>query len=382
MAHVYKDIGSPYFRASWVDKDGRRIRRSTKQRSRSKALEMAHRFELEEKDVRDHKMDESWRRYLANDFTRRILGIDSQTPTCKKWFEQWLEGKKLALGDSTYVRYEFCLKNFQDLLGNMAEKPLDCITPQHIIDYRDKLLRQAKRSATINMDLKIIRSALAKAQNIGYVSRNPALAVDLLPRGLDSTDRQPFTAEQLSALLKEAKDTDWYGAILVGYYTALRLSDVTNLQWKSVDLDKKLISLTPTKTRKHGKVVTIPISDQLYAWFKTQPEGINGKMPVFPTLFGRTRHLSYRFALIMERAGIKREMIKSSTGARATSPLSFHSLRHTATSVMANAGVSPELRMKVTGHSTLKVHAGYTHLETETLREAVDKMPKIVECVS
>jgi len=54
----------------------------------------------------------------------------------------------------------------------------------------------------------------------------------------------------------------------------------TTLQKQSADIRRFQISLTPTKTRKHGKVVTIPISDQLYAWLKTQPEGIDGKLPV------------------------------------------------------------------------------------------------------
>jgi site-specific recombinase XerD len=42
---------------------------------------------------------------------------------------------------------------------------------------------------------------------------------------------------------------------------------------------------------------------------------------------------------------------------------------------MANAGVAPELRQKLAGHSDLKSHAIYTHHELESLREAVAKVP-------
>ena len=53
----------------------------------------------------------------------------------------------------------------------------------------------------------------------------------------------------------------------------------------------------------------------------------------------------------------------------------FHALRHSFTSALANAGVAPELRMKLTGHKSEAVHAGYTHHELETLRAAVGKLP-------
>ena len=115
MAHVFKDARSPYFFASWTAFDGRRVKRSTKQDMKSKALEIAHRMELEEKDARFRFVDESARRYLVEDLKIRMLGRENCAPNCKKWFEQWLEGKKLTLGHTTYLRYEFCLKNFQKL---------------------------------------------------------------------------------------------------------------------------------------------------------------------------------------------------------------------------------------------------------------------------
>jgi hypothetical protein len=44
---------------------------------------------------------------------------------------------------------------------------------------------------------------------------------------------------------------------------------------------------------------------------------------------------------------------------------------------MANAGVAPEVRMKLTGHSDKDVHASYTHHELETLRAAVAHIPSV-----
>ena len=40
-------------------------------------------------------------------------------------------------------------------------------------------------------------------------------------------------------------------------------------------------------------------------------------------------------------------------------------------------GVSPELRMKLTGHKSAEIHRGYTHLEMDTLRDAIKKLPRL-----
>jgi integrase len=57
--------------------------------------------------------------------------------------------------------------------------------------------------------------------------------------------------------------------------------------------------------------------------------------------------------------------------------LSFHSLRHSFNSALAAAGVSQELRMKLTGHATPSANTGYTHHELETIRTALESISKL-----
>ncbi len=42
---------------------------------------------------------------------------------------------------------------------------------------------------------------------------------------------------------------------------------------------------------------------------------------------------------------------------------------------VTNPGVSPEVRMKLTRHKSPEIHRGYTHLEMETLKEALLNLP-------
>jgi hypothetical protein len=44
---------------------------------------------------------------------------------------------------------------------------------------------------------------------------------------------------------------------------------------------------------------------------------------------------------------------------------------------MANAGVSQEIRMKLTGHASAEMNTIYTHHELEPLRAAIARIPAI-----
>ena len=106
-----------------------------------------------------------------------------------------------------------------------------------------------------------------------------------------------------------------------------------------------------------------------------------GKAFLFPSLAERStggkNGLSGQFARVMARAGIEGKITRHTAQGRANSSLSFHSLRHSFNSAMANAGVAEELRMKLVGHSTREIHTKYTHHELESLRAAVSVIPSI-----
>ena len=86
--------------------------------------------------------------------------------------------------------------------------------------------------------------------------------------------------------------------------------------------------------------------------------------------------LSKQFAALMATAGIDQRQIQSSRN-RKFSKLSYHSLRHSFSSALANVGFSADVRMKLTGHKNLDVHQRYTHVQLEPLRRAVALLPKL-----
>ena len=94
---------------------------------------------------------------------------------------------------------------------------------------------------------------------------------------------------------------------------------------------------------------------------------------------GGKHGLSEGFKRIVRKAGIDPGIIQGK-GIQKFTKRTFHSLRHSFNSVLANAGVSEELRMKLTGHSSKAINDRYTHLEIATLKNAVTTLPLFGAC--
>jgi integrase len=149
------------------------------------------------------------------------------------------------------------------------------------------------------------------------------------------------------------------------------------MTWSSIDLVESLIRI---KTGKTGAELTLPLHENLAAWLREHKQGL-GKAKVFPELAGKGTGgrygLSGRFKTIMEGAGISGRVTRTADGkGRTISSLSFHSLRHSFVSALANAGVTQDLRQKLSGHADDQTH--YTHHDIANLRTAVAKLPNVV----
>ena len=107
-------------------------------------------------------------------------------------------------------------------------------------------------------------------------------------RADDSLDRQPFTRNEVSKLVKAAESDDWRGIILTGAFTGLRLADAAKLKWGAVDLAAGVIRLVPSKTKRKKREVVIPMHADLRAFFEQHPISDDPGDPVFPKLAKRS----------------------------------------------------------------------------------------------
>ena len=388
MASVTKDAHQPPKSPFWIacfngiGSDGRvrRLKRSTKTTDKKLAQKLADEWEQLEKLARKGRLTESHCRKVIAQMYERTVGEPLHFCTAREHLAEWTESKKNETELRTYWKYRQIVDEFLTHIGVKADRLLREITPIDIRSWRDALKRKGLAAPTVNDAIKTLRMPFKAAHDAGYIEVNPCTKNSVRPVKDEArnVEKDVFAADQLAELISAAPSEDWKGAILCGYYTGLRLRDVADLQWNAINWKEQKIIVTTRKTRKD---VTVPIHPQFASWLQEQTLGI-GKAPVFPTLSGKSGSgksgLSMAFKRIMDRAGIKGRLLREASGAgRSQSSLSFHSLRHSFNSAMANAGVSSELRQKLTGHASAKMNEQYTHHEFEELRAAIGVIPSI-----
>jgi integrase len=215
---------------------------------------------------------------------------------------------------------------------------------------------------------------------LGLIIANPVeQALVMRPIVVESSQRDCFSPEQISGLL-QAAEGDWRTMVLLGYYTGARLSDCANMRWENVDLLSVVFDFVPQKTQRKNKRVVVPIHPNLLTHLEKCAATDRPEIYLCPALTNKPtcgkNGLSTQFSRIMAKTGIDPQT-GPGFGVRRFSRLSFHSLRHSFNSGLANAGVSQEIRRKLTGHSSDAVNTGYTHLDLENLKAAVDALPHV-----
>jgi integrase len=82
----------------------------------------------------------------------------------------------------------------------------------------------------------------------------------------------------------------------------------------------------------------------------------------------------------LAQAGLREEQTHKGRGIgrnakRRASKLSFHSLRHTAVSLLKDAGIPQATVMELIGHDSEQMSALYTHVGREALQKAAAALP-------
>jgi len=373
MASVFKRPDSKYWHAGWRSVDGTFHLRSTKHEDRSKALGIALEWERVDRKVARGEMVETQVRQVINDILEKVGEPAIDVPSIRAWFGEWIKDKEANKTENTTERYRKVVDDFLAHLEERADRPLTVLTPRHVQTFMAKRQKQKVSATTVNLDVKIIRSALNRARKQGLIQTNPAEAVDLPEQ--QSVERGTFTTAEVKMLLTQATGTEWETVIMFAYFTGARLGDCVKIEWDHVNLMDGTLKFLETKNKKW---ITVPLHTDLQEHLSklaTSDKPQKYVTPHMSSLGPGGRHgLSEGFKRIVTKAGLDLQTVQG-TGIRKISKRTFHALRHSFTSALANAGVSPELRMKLTGHKSAEIHRGYTHLEMDTLKDAMKKMP-------
>ena len=319
-----------------------------------------------------------------SDLFRSISGAPLPAGTIGEFFTGWVRRKQVENAGRTAESYAAVAKTLVEHLGDKASLDLNYLTVADLLTFRDALLARVSPS-TANHHLKILRIALNQAKREGLIEQNPAAQLTRVKGAGDEVERRPFTIPELHRILAVA-DAEWKGMIAFGLYTGQRLSDLARLTWSNIDLAREEVRLLTSKTKRR---TILPLAKPLFEYVSNLAVSDNPQQPLFPRLHaritGRSRAgaLSNEFHGILVAAGLAAERSHRGAGKgrnsrRSISEISFHSLRHTATTLLKAAGVSDAVAREFIGHESAAVSQEYTHIETATLRKAVRRLPNVL----
>jgi integrase len=354
----------------------RRCLKSTKTTNKVKAAGIAQ--ELQSFALRAQGADTTITREHVLDTLNHILRLSGRQPVAEsqpwdKYSQAWLDLARPRTAGRTLQVYEGYVRSLNRWLADRSGTSIIQITANDLQGWYNSLIAEGRKPATANCSLQAISTIFKRARAEGFCQRNPA---DLVVRQNEVADvRSPFSAREISTLLshlRSTENTEWLTVTLLGICTGQRLQDCSKAAWDQIE-ETAGAMVWRLQQRKTGTIVTVPIVDPLASHLaKMQPVHRSG--PLAPGLAKlASAKLSVQFAAILQRLDIDRTTRRRAAGTKGHSwtDKTFHSLRHTTNSLLANAGISDDVRRKILGHASTKMNDRYTHLEITTTLNAL-----------
>ncbi len=384
MAFLWKHPQSQYWIARFFDKEGQRRNRSTRVVNREGNRKQAQKIaDTYEEAARNKRTAVQTRKVIAS-LHEQITGESIRSVSFRAFADEWLAAKRPETAVSTAKFYANAIAKFYAALGPKADAELMDIDKNDILTFRSNEVKLFEPK-TVNHDLKVVRMVLRAARSEGLISEDPAEFVKTVKLTQPTNARRPFTIPELKAVLGVA-DAEWTSMILFGLYTGQRLADVATLTWANVDITAGEIRLM---TKKTGKRIIFPLAGPLREHVASLASSDDLSTPVHPRAHdlvvrqGKSGNLSNQFADLLAQAGLREKQAHRKTHGEgrglgsAKTGLSYHSLRHTAVSLLKEAGIPAAVVMELVGHDSKAMSDHYTHIGTESLRKASEAFPDI-----
>jgi integrase len=383
MSFVWKHPQSRFWIARFFDRNGVRRNRSTRSTIRKEAERLAAAFEEAARKKRTARQT----REVIADLHKEITGEEIRSSSFREFATSWLERKAPETAKNTHAFYRNATAKFSDFLGEKADADLVDISRDDVLAFRNSEAKQLA-SKTVNHELKVLRMLFRSARRDGAISDDPSEFVDTIRQSSESK-RRPFTISELRAVLSNADD-EWKSMILFGLYTGQRLGDVATLTWHNVDLLRSEVRLV---TKKTGKRLILPIAPPLRAHIESLSAADESDTPLHPRAYaivtrqGKSGNLSNQFADLLAQAGLRQKKAHRKMGndgvgrgrGSGAGGLSFHCLRHTAVSMMKDAGIPAAVVMELVGHDSEQMSEHYTHVGKEALQKAANSLPDLLD---
>jgi integrase len=270
----------------------------------------------------------------------------------KTFFIQWYQSNRKS------VRNVISLFNKE--LINFDKIPLELINKPLINNWVFEQQKNQAKNSTINRKLVIIKSAISRAVDFGYLKINTLQGLKL--QKIDNNPVCRFLSDTEEINLRKQLDINsnhmLRNLLIIALNTGMRRGELFNLTWGDVDLKLKIIHIIGDKS-KSGSSRQIPMNNECTnAIYSLLNNKISAYVFTSQKTGGRLVDIKKSFKTLLDQAGIYN--------------FRFHDLRHTFASKLVMRGVDLNTVRELLGHSDLKMTLRYAHLAPEHKQKAVD----------
>lgn len=238
-----------------------------------------------------------------------------------------------------------------------AGTQLSSVTAAQVDQWRQAMLREGKRPATINHKISALRGMLADAVLHGHIEAAPQMPRQL--RADNHRDRvlEDWERDLILEWLVRAGEPAAADLVVFLLETAARWGEAERLKGGDVDLVRGRCTFWMTK---NGKPRTIPLT-------RRAQDALQRHLPAVRT--HRVWPYPYhQFRRLLERA-------KAGCGL-ADEAIGIHTLRHTCASKLASGGVSLAQLQAFGGWTSLTACQRYLHLGTDALHGCITALER------
>jgi integrase len=318
--------------------------------------------------------------------------VDPGRRTVKAFLEEWLKTTaRLRVSPNTWARYESIVR--LHLVPHLGHLRLDRLTGDHIEALWLTLEQEGARKDTREGGLhprtrlhchRVLHTALEAAVKKGIIARNPCDAAEA-PRQERAREVKVLDEAQLNRLLQTARGTRLFVPVLISACTAMRRGEVLALRWADVNFDEAAIAVRRSLEQTKGNLR-----------FKETKSGTGRVVPMAGYLATELRrHKAHQAAHRLQYGpGYQNnDLIVAQPNGQPMSPdaltgafehlvaktdvprVTFHTLRHTAATLMLGRGVGVKMVQDMLGHGTPGLTLGtYGHVLKAHQQEAARQM--------
>ena len=186
-----------------------------------------------------------------------VQGITSQRKqTVAAYLNDWVESyARVNLRPSTYDGYKKTIANYiNPYIGGVT---LNQLTPAMVDKMFQQIIDKGLKPSTAAGAKRVLSVALSHARKYRYIETNAAK--DTLTKfGKGDKTPDPYTPEQVKALMQRVEGTVWEMPVILGGLYGMRRSEILGLRWRNVDLENNTFDVTeqlPFKVPPKTKVI-------------------------------------------------------------------------------------------------------------------------------